>query len=117
MTGIWVNAPHRRRRALALLTAAVVLMVASMSLIRTDHSYLWAGLALLAFTAACNDLATVPYNAMLSQLSTPATSGRISGAGLAVGYGGSVACCCWSTRGSWPVTVACWGCPPMTVRM
>ncbi|MCV7431426.1 MFS transporter [Mycolicibacterium bacteremicum] len=90
VTGIWVDAPHRRRRALALLTGAVVLLVASMSFIRTDHSYLWAGLALLAITAACNDLATVPYNAMLSQLSTPATSGRISGAGLAVGYGGSV---------------------------
>ncbi|WP_304118438.1 MFS transporter [Mycolicibacterium bacteremicum] len=90
VTGIWVDAPHRRRRALALLTGAVVLLVASMSFIRTDYSYLWAGLALLAITAACNDLATVPYNAMLSQLSTPATSGRISGAGLAVGYGGSV---------------------------
>ncbi|MDO3398907.1 MFS transporter [Mycolicibacterium neoaurum] len=90
ITGIWVDAPHRRRRALALLTGAVVVLVAGMSFIGTDHSYLWAGLALLAITAACNDLATVPYNAMLSQLSTPATSGRISGAGLAVGYGGSV---------------------------
>ncbi|MGN7781455.1 MFS transporter [Mycolicibacterium sp. 22603] len=90
ITGIWVDAPHRRRRALALLTGAVVVLVAGMSLIGTDYSYLWAGLALLAITAACNDLATVPYNAMLSQLSTPATSGRISGAGLAVGYGGSV---------------------------
>ncbi|OJZ68204.1 MFS transporter [Mycolicibacterium diernhoferi] len=90
VTGIWVDAPHRRRRALALLAGAVVLLVVSMSFIRTDYTYLWAGLALLAFTAACNDLATVPYNAMLSQLSTPATSGRVSGAGLAVGYGGSV---------------------------
>lgn len=90
ITGIWVDAPHRRRRAVALLTGAVVVLVAGMSLIGTDYSYLWAGLALLAITAACNDLATVPYNAMLSQLSTPATSGRISGAGLAVGYGGSV---------------------------
>ncbi|MGW0160667.1 MFS transporter [Mycobacterium sp. NPDC003323] len=90
VTGIWVDAPHRRRRALVLLTGATVLLVASMSFIRTDHTYLWAGLALLAVTAACNDLATVPYNAMLSQLSTPATSGRISGTGLAVGYGGSV---------------------------
>lgn len=90
ITGIWVDAPHRRRRALALLTGAVVVLVAGMSFIGTDYSYLWAGLALLAITAACNDLATVPYNAMLSQLSTPATSGRISGAGLAVGYGGSV---------------------------
>ncbi|MEH3129628.1 MAG: MFS transporter [Mycolicibacterium neoaurum] len=90
ITGVWVDAPHRRRRALALLTGAVVVLVAGMSFIGTNYSYLWAGLALLAITAACNDLATVPYNAMLSQLSTPATSGRISGAGLAVGYGGSV---------------------------
>ncbi|HEY9264359.1 MAG TPA: MFS transporter, partial [Mycobacterium sp.] len=33
---------------------------------------------------------TVPYNAMLRQLSTPANSGRISGFGLALGYFGSV---------------------------
>ena len=30
-----------------------------------------AGLVLLAATAACSDLARVPYNAMLRQLSTP----------------------------------------------
>jgi MFS-type transporter involved in bile tolerance (Atg22 family) len=41
-------------------------------------------------TAACSDLATVPYNAMLRQLSTGETSGRISGLGSAAGYGGSV---------------------------
>ncbi|MGK2866404.1 MAG: MFS transporter, partial [Mycobacterium sp.] len=90
VTGIWVNAPHRRRRALALLTGVVVLLAASMSLIRADYHYLFAGLALLALAAACNDLATVPYNAMLSQLTTPQNSGRVSGAGLAVGYGGTV---------------------------
>ena len=90
LTGIWVDAAHRRRRALILLTAVVVLLVASMSLIRADYHYLWAGLTLLALTAACNDLATVPYNAMLGQLTTPQNSGRVSGAGLAVGYGGSV---------------------------
>ncbi len=91
VTGIWVDAAHRRRRALVLLTAVVVALVASMSMIRADYHYLWAGLALLAMTAACNDLATVPYNAMLSQLTTPKNAGRVSGAGLAVGYGGSVA--------------------------
>lgn len=90
VTGIWVNAPHRRRRALALLTAVVVILAASMSLIRADHQYLFAGLALLALAAACNDLATVPYNAMLGQLTTPQNSGRVSGAGLAVGYAGTV---------------------------
>jgi MFS transporter, UMF1 family len=45
---------------------------------------------LLAGTAACGDLASVPYNAMLRQLSTPETSGRISGFGWAAGYCGSV---------------------------
>ena len=90
VTGVWVDAPHRRRRALGILTAIVVLLTSAMSLIRDDASYLLAGLLLLGFTAACNDLASVPYNAMLRQLSTPETSGRVSGFGWAAGYVGSV---------------------------
>lgn len=90
VTGIWVAAPRRRRAALAVLTGAAVLLTAAMSLIRDDHRYLWAGLALLACTAACGDLASVPYNAMLRQLSTPQNSGRISGFGWAMGYSGCV---------------------------
>jgi MFS transporter, UMF1 family len=89
-TGIWVNAPHRRRTALAVLTGLVVVMTSAMSLIRADYHYLWLGLALLAGAAACSDLATVPYNAMLRQLSTGETSGRISGLGSAAGFFGSV---------------------------
>jgi MFS transporter, UMF1 family len=89
-TGIWVDAPHRRRTVLTVLTGAAVLLTASMSLIRDDPDYLWPGLALLACTAACSDLATVPYNAMLRDLSTPQTSGRISGFGSAAGYFGTV---------------------------
>jgi MFS transporter, UMF1 family len=89
-TGIWVNDPHRRRTALAVLTGVVVAMTSAMSLIRADHHYLWLGLVLLACTAACSDLATVPYNAMLRQLSTGENSGRISGLGSAAGYVGSV---------------------------
>jgi len=89
-TGIWVDAPNRRRTALAVLTGLAVAMTAAMSLIRADYHYLWPGLALLACTAACSDLATVPYNAMLRQLSTAENSGRISGLGSAAGYFGSV---------------------------
>jgi UMF1 family MFS transporter len=89
-TGIWVDAAHRRRTALAVLTGVVVTMTAAMSLTRADYHYLWIGLILLACTAACSDLATVPYNAMLGQLSTAQTSGRISGFGSAAGYIGSV---------------------------
>ena len=90
VTGVWVDVPRRRRRTLGALTAALVLLTSGMSLIRADPSYLFAGLALLAFTAACSDLASVPYNAMLRQLATPETSGRVSGFGWAAGYVGSV---------------------------
>ncbi len=90
VTGVWVEAPVRRRRVLAALTGMVVLFTAAMSLIRDDHRYFWPALILLACTSACSELATVPYNAMLRQISTPANSGRISGFGLALGYFGSV---------------------------
>jgi MFS transporter, UMF1 family len=90
VTGVWVNAPELRRRALTVLTGAVVALTASMSLIRDDPRYLWPGLVLLACTAACSELATVPYNAMLRQLSSPETSGRVSGWGLSLGFLGSV---------------------------
>jgi MFS transporter, UMF1 family len=91
VTGVWVDAPWRRRRTLGALTATLVLLTAGMSLIRDHPSYLWAGLALFAATAACSDLASVPYNAMLRQLATSETSGRVSGFGWAAGYIGSVA--------------------------
>jgi UMF1 family MFS transporter len=90
VTGLWVQAPRRRGRALGVLTGVAVALTCAMSLIRDDPSYLFAGLALLAFTAAFGDLASVPYNAMLKQLSTPENSGRISGFGWASGYLGSV---------------------------
>jgi len=89
VTGVWVDAAHRRRQTLAVLTTMVVLLTSAMSLIRDDPSYLLAGLLLLGFTAACNDLASVPYNAMLRQLTTPDTYGRVSGFGWAAGYIGS----------------------------
>jgi UMF1 family MFS transporter len=89
-TGVLVDAPHRRRTVLAILTGVVVALTSAMSLIRADPDYLWPGLVLLACTAAFSDLSTVPYNAMLRQLSTPDTSGRVSGFGSAAGYFGSV---------------------------
>jgi len=88
--GVWVESPHRRRVALAVLTGMAVVLTCAMYLIRAQPSYLWAGLVLLAAAAACGDLAGVPYNAMLRQLSTPQTAGRISGFGSAAGYLGSV---------------------------
>ncbi|OMC12078.1 hypothetical protein A5735_14050 [Mycolicibacter heraklionensis] len=91
LTGNSITEPRRRRLALAALSLMVAALTASMSLIRNDPRYLLPGLALLAVTAACSDLATVPYNAMLRSVTTPENSGRVSGFGLAAGYLGSVA--------------------------
>lgn len=88
--GVWVENPRRRILTLTALTGLVVALVSAMSLIRERPDYLWAGLALLALGAACGDLASVPYNAMLRQLTTPQNSGRISGFGLAAAFVGSV---------------------------
>jgi UMF1 family MFS transporter len=88
--GVWVDSPHRRRVALSVLTGLAIVLTCAMFLIRDRPGYLWAGLVLLGATAACGDLASVPYNAMLRQLSTPQTVGRISGLGWASGYFGSV---------------------------
>ncbi|MBY0290757.1 MAG: MFS transporter [Mycobacteriaceae bacterium] len=90
VTGVWVETPWRRRRALATLSVMSVVSTVAMSVVREDWRYLALGLFLVAATSACNDLATVPYNAMLRQLSTPQTSGQISGYGLGLGYFGSV---------------------------
>ena len=88
--GVWVESPHRRRLAMSVLTGGAVVLTCAMYLIRAQPSYLWAGLVLLAATAACGDLAGVPYNAMLRQLSTPDTASRVSSIGAAAGFLGSV---------------------------
>jgi UMF1 family MFS transporter len=90
VTGVWVDAPWRRRRVLGALSALVVALTLAMSVIRDDYRYLAPGLVLMACTSACADLASVPYNAMLRQLSTPQTAGKISGLGFGLGYFGSV---------------------------
>jgi UMF1 family MFS transporter len=90
LIGVWVEAPRRRRLALTVLTGLAVTFTCLMSLVRDDPRYLLPGLVLLAATAACSDLASVPYNTMLKQLSTHESAGRISGLGWAAGYVGSV---------------------------
>jgi UMF1 family MFS transporter len=90
LVGVWVESPHRRRVTLSVLTGLGVTLTCAMFFIRDSPGYLAAGLVLLAATAASGDLASVPYNAMLRQLSTPQTAGRISGLGAAAGYLGSV---------------------------
>ncbi|MGD9531671.1 MAG: MFS transporter, partial [Pseudonocardia sp.] len=53
-------------------------------------AWFWLGLALLASGAVFAELGQVSYNALLPRVSTPATIGRVSGLGWAMGYLGGI---------------------------
>ncbi|MET0796593.1 MAG: MFS transporter, partial [Rhodococcus sp. (in: high G+C Gram-positive bacteria)] len=55
-----------------------------------NYRYLWLGLVLLAIGSVIFELAGVPYNAMMRQVSTPENLGRVSGFGWAMGYFGGI---------------------------
>lgn len=80
----------RRVRATGLWTALVVLCMAGMFAVRDDWSYLWLGLLLLALASIFVELAYVSYYALMAQVSTPATVGRVSGFGWSLGYIGGI---------------------------
>jgi len=90
VTGQRSDATGHRRRSLGLLTLAVVVVSALMFLVKDDYHYLWLGLLLIALGSVLFELAQVPYFAMIRQVSTPDTIGRVSGLGWAFGYLGGI---------------------------
>ncbi|MGJ9423912.1 MFS transporter [Aeromicrobium sp. CF3.5] len=84
------DASGHRKRSLALLTLSVVVVTALMFLVEDSPDFLWLGLALIAVGTVLFELAQVPYFAMLRQVSTPETVGRVSGLGWAFGYLGGI---------------------------
>ncbi|WP_067699823.1 MFS transporter [Nocardia jejuensis] len=90
VSGQWFDASAKRKLSLGVLTSLTVLLMAAMFFVRQDYHYLWFGLLLLALGSATFELSHVPYNAMLRQVSTPATVGRVSGFGWSMGYFGGI---------------------------
>jgi UMF1 family MFS transporter len=84
------DAAGRRKLSTAVWTACTIATMAGLFAIRDDPGYLWPGLVLLATGSVVAELAQVSYNAMLAQISTPATIGRVSGFGWAMGYLGGI---------------------------
>ncbi len=84
------DARGRRKRSLAILTAAVVVVTAAMFFVRDDYHYLWFGLVLVSIGSVLFELSQVPYFAMLRQVSSPDHVGRVSGIGWAFGYVGGI---------------------------
>jgi MFS transporter, UMF1 family len=90
ITGQRADASGHRKRSLAIWSALVIAVMLSMFTVKNDPSYLWIALVLLAAGAVFQEFAVVAYNAMLPQVSTPETIGRVSGFGWAMGYFGGI---------------------------
>jgi len=84
------DAGGRRKGSLLLWTVLTVLSMVGMFWVKDSYGYLWLGLTLLAVGNIFIEIAGVSYNAMLQQVSTPRTVGRVSGIGWAAGYVGGI---------------------------
>ena len=90
VTGQRSDASGHRKRSLAIWTGLVVATMIALFTVKNEPSYLWIALVLLAAGAVFQEFAGVSYNAMLPQVSTPATVGRVSGLGWSMGYFGGI---------------------------
>ncbi len=90
VTGQRADAGGHRRLSLGTFTGVAVLATAGLFFVKPDYHYLWLGLVLMGIGSIVMEFATVSYNAMLRQISTPANIGRISGFGWSMGYFGGI---------------------------
>jgi MFS transporter, UMF1 family len=80
----------RRKLWLGLNTAVVITLTALCFLVRPEESYLLLGVMLIAAANVAFEFAGVNYNAMLLQVATPGTIGKVSGIGWGAGYVGGI---------------------------
>lgn len=88
--GARADAAGRRRRATMAWTLATIVTMVALVFVRDDYSYLALGVGLLAAGSVLIEIATVSYNAILCQIATPATLGRVSAFGWSMGYFGGI---------------------------
>ncbi|BDZ54929.1 MFS transporter [Agromyces marinus] len=84
------DAAGRRKLWLAGATAALVLSMAALFFVQGSPAYFLLGISLIAAGTVFSEIAGVNYNAMLVQVSTPRTVGRVSGLGWGLGYLGGI---------------------------
>lgn len=90
VAGLRSDRSGRRTFWLGFNTMAVVVLSAALFFVQPDPGYLWLGLVLLATGNIFFEFASVNYYAMLNDLSTPRTIGRVSGLGWGLGYIGGI---------------------------
>ncbi|MCC4909498.1 MFS transporter [Microbacterium sp. cx-59] len=80
----------RKKRWLGVFTVLLALLQFALFFTLADPAYFWYGAIVLAVGAVVSEIAGVNYNAMLVQVSTPRTIGRVSGLGWGLGYIGGI---------------------------
>ena len=90
VTGMRSDAAGRRKLWLTVNSLAVVALTAACVFVAPDPAYLWLGAGLIAAASVFSEFAGVNYNAVLAQISTPSTIGKVSGFGWGMGYVGGI---------------------------
>jgi UMF1 family MFS transporter len=80
----------QRRKWLGINTLIVIALTLAMFFVDAVPTSFIAGITLLALATVFYEMANVNYNAMLLQVSTPQTVGRVSGFGWGMGYVGGI---------------------------
>lgn len=80
----------RRKLWLGINTALTVVAQALMFFVEATPEFFWFGVTLVAAGNVFADIANVNYNAMLVQVATPKTVGKVSGLGWGFGYLGGI---------------------------
>jgi UMF1 family MFS transporter len=79
-----------RKRSLLFATILVALTMFALFFVEADPSFFILGVSLVALGSVFSEIAGVNYNAMLVQVSTPKTVGKVSGLGWGLGYIGGI---------------------------
>ncbi|WP_173921784.1 MFS transporter [Agromyces sp. Marseille-P2726] len=80
----------RRKLWLGGATAGLVLCMFALFFVQGEPPYFLLGISLIAAGTVFSEIAGVNYNAMLVQVSTPKTVGKVSGLGWGLGYIGGI---------------------------
>ena len=84
------DASGKRKAWLGVATLLLVACIGGLFFVEAAPDYFWLGVALIAVGTIMSEIAGVNYNAMLVQVSTPSTMGRVSGLGWGLGYIGGI---------------------------
>lgn len=80
----------RRKTWLGGATILLVLLQFTLFFVQADPTYFWFGVITIGLASVVQEIAGVNYNAMLVQVSTPGTVGKVSGLGWGMGYVGGI---------------------------